>query len=160
MNSTIKHYYTIHNNLFIFSPIILEFYKNNKTTDMNILLAYLILPLVLDDKTKNKLYKSKKTTTLFSFTKENSVLWGLQPNVEKYFDLTNKCIQYLVNENLIDIKNNSIFVTSKNINLSILNIEKEKKASEKLAAIFNKFDILTIYKTLGIKKLCMGKLSI
>ena len=39
--------YKINNNIFVFTPLFVAFYKNLKPNPKNLLLSYLVLPLVL-----------------------------------------------------------------------------------------------------------------
>lgn len=48
MSKFIENISILQNNTFILTPLLVAFYKNLKPTDKNILLAYFVLPLVLN----------------------------------------------------------------------------------------------------------------
>ena len=67
MNKFIDSVYKIHNNPFIFTPLIVAFYEQLEKKPKNILLAYLVLPLVLNERSKQTLQNVRKTSSIHTF---------------------------------------------------------------------------------------------
>ena len=57
MSKFIENISTLQNNTFALTPLLVSFYKNLKPTDKNILLAYFVLPLVLNNEFLEKIQK-------------------------------------------------------------------------------------------------------
>ena len=49
MSKFVENISTLQNNIFILTPLLVSFYKNLKPMDKNILLAYFVFPLVLNN---------------------------------------------------------------------------------------------------------------
>jgi|WetSurMetagenome_2_1015567.scaffolds.fasta_scaffold324010_2 hypothetical protein len=146
--------YTIYNNTFTYMPIIYFFYKNYDGQDKDMLLSYLILPLILDENSKKSLLHSRSSSSLYTFCRKKENIYGLQERVTAYKELTNNCIQYGVD--------NKLFLISGTLRLLVKEIESdnnliiqsdEPKAASKLCNIFKSIDIPTIYRNLGVVKL-------
>lgn len=158
MNKFIKNMHTIYNNSFIFTPLLVEFYKTLPTTENNILLAYLVLPLVLHESSKGTLKNVKSSSSIYTFTdtknktKQDS-LFGLQDRIINYKKLTNQCLQHAINGNFIEIEDNLSIKFTKQLENNTIFLSESFKASSNLCKIFKDLDAITIYKLLGIKKL-------
>ena len=66
MNNAIRNFRTIHNNVFILSPIFIHFFKEVGPKPKSILLSYLVLPFVLPLGSRKSLVNSNVTSTVFS----------------------------------------------------------------------------------------------
>jgi len=69
--------YKINNNIFVFTPLFVAFYKNLKPNPKNLLLSYLVLPLVLHKTSQEKIKNSK---TFMDCPKEFKITKRLQIN--------------------------------------------------------------------------------
>ena len=69
-----EYLYTIYNNAFKYTPIIYSFYKEYRGQDKDILLSYLILPLVLNEESKKSLIKSKPSSSIYTFLQKKRKL--------------------------------------------------------------------------------------
>jgi hypothetical protein len=148
--------YDINNNIFVFTPIILAFYKNLKPSSKNILLAYLILPMVLYEDSQRKIKNSNVRSNIFSFinNRDNKeLIYGLENRIQKYKDITNKCIIYAINQKWLVINEDLSVRYLKDVENKLTNLENAYIAASKLHNIFKDFDVVTIYKYLGVKKL-------
>lgn len=67
MNKYINSIYKVHNNPFIFTPLIVAFYEKIEKKPKNILLAYFVLPLVLNKSSKQTLQTVNITSSIHSF---------------------------------------------------------------------------------------------
>jgi hypothetical protein len=144
----------IHNNPFVLSPLILKFFEHAPPKSKNILLAYLILPLVLHEDSKEWLCKKARiTSSIHTFKNKKENLFGLQERIYLYQDLTNKCIQHAVDNKLIRIEEDLIVdVVESNIKTTD-NLKDSLKASGNLYKVFRDLDVVSIYRLLGVKKL-------
>lgn len=143
----------IYNNPFLFTPLILEFYRNYPGTDKDCLLSYLIFPLVLHKSTKNTLKTATVRSSLRTFFRNKENYYALPRRIDEYKELTNICVQ-----NGIDTKNLRL-----RDNLSIEFIGEEVisppflsdsiRAARNLVKIIKNVDVATVYRTMGAKSL-------
>jgi len=158
MSKYTENLYTIHNNIFVLTPLFIEFYSNLQVTPKNILLSYLVLPLVLYEQSQQKIKTSNSRSSIHSFlnSKEKDKrenVYGLPERVEEYKAITNQCLQYALDNNWIEIdKDLRVNVIEKQSN-KIPNLQDAFIASKKLCNIFQDLDVVTIYKALGVKQL-------
>lgn len=153
MVKSIKHIHKIFNNSFLLTPLILSFYKKYSGQSKDILLAYLVLPLVLHDNTRAWLEKARTNSSLTTFGRNRENYYGLPERIEEFKDITNRCLQYAIDKKAIDINSE--------MQVSILQAEIEYpgflndsvKAAENIYKIFKDLDIVTIYRSLGVKQL-------
>jgi len=163
MNKYIDSIYRVNNNTFALTPLIVEFYKKLEQTNKNVLLSYLVLPLVLNKKSKEALLTVNTRSSIYSFVsnkqknkddiKNVENIFGLPSRINEYKELTNSCLQYAIDSNWISINTNlsvNVIVTSK---VSSADLKESQKAASNLHKIFKDLDIVTIYRLLGIKKL-------
>jgi hypothetical protein len=166
MSKVIQHLNILHNNPFILTPIIVNFYEvyeGKQAKDM--FLAYLILPMVLYEYSKVILkFKKKELRTFINFfkkeelsknkqeIKKNDKLFGLPGRIEEYKELTNTCLQYAFDTGALQL-NQDLSITFLKNDFKIDNSMVEYlKASENLAFLLKKEKITNIYIRLGIKK--------
>lgn len=163
MSKYIDSIYKVNNNTFALTPIIVEFYKKLEQTNKNVLLSYLVLPLVLNRKSKEALLSTTTRSSIYSFVsnkqknKENiknvENIFGLPSRMNEYKELTNSCLQYAIDNNWISINANlSVNVLTTSIICST-DLKESHKAASNLHKIFKDLDVVTIYRLLGIKKL-------
>ncbi|MFA8341420.1 MAG: three component ABC system middle component [Rhodothermaceae bacterium] len=146
--------YKLNNNPFVFSPLFIQAYKNFVQIEKNILLSYLILPLVLNQNSCKSLKYSKSNSSMQTFSSKNENLFGLTDRIELYKPITNLCLQYLID--------NKVFTLNENLSIIIENTDRipgtnrkddYMKAAAKIHNIFKDFDVISIYRELGVKKL-------
>lgn len=154
MIKRIEYLYTLYNNIFAYTPLLHSFYEEYIGQDKDILLSYLILPLVLNETSRNKLVKLTARSSLFTFCKYEECIIGLPERIKQYKAVTNDCIQYGVDRGL--------FTVSDSLHIEVLKLENSEnfivdndkmKAAKKIAMILKSFDIPTIYRNLGVAEL-------
>lgn len=154
MIKRVEYLYTLYNNIFAYTPILHSFYEEYIGQDRDILLSYLILPLVLNETSRNKLVKLTARSSLFTFCKYEECIIGLPERIKQYKAVTNDCIQYGVDSGL--------FTVSDSLHIEVSELEKTKKfivdsdkikAAKKIAMILKSYDIPTIYRNLGVAEL-------
>jgi len=158
MSKYVDSIYKINNNVFVLAPLFVAFYGNLQPTSKNLLLSYLVLPLVLYRTSQQKIKSSNKTSNIFTFlnskdkTKRENV-YGLPKRVQEYKDITNQCILYAINKGWLKLNDDLSVSVLKNQKNNIENLDDAFKASSKLCNIFQELDSVTIYRQLGVKEL-------
>ncbi|CAB5494949.1 three component ABC system middle component [Bathymodiolus thermophilus thioautotrophic gill symbiont] len=142
-----------HNNIFVLTPLIVEFYKELQSNPKNILLAYLILPLVLHADSRQTLKFVNKTSSIHSYRKYNKNLFGLPYRIECYKEMTDKCLQYALSQKWLEISDDLSVKVLKEQQNEYSNLSDSFKAANNLHKVFKDMDVVAIYRLLGIKKL-------
>lgn len=154
MIKRVEYLYTLYNNIFAYTPILHSFYQEYIGQDRDILLSYLILPLVLNETSRNKLVNLTTRSSLFSFCKYEDCIIGLPERIKQYKAVTNDCIQYGVDSGLFTISDSLHIEVSELEKTENFIVDNDKiKASKKIAMILKSFDIPTIYRNLGVAEL-------
>ena len=158
MNKFIDSVYKIHNNPFIFTPLIVAFYEQLEKKPKNILLAYLVLPLVLNERSKQTLQNVRKTSSIHTFiyssdkSKRENV-FGLPERIKNYKEITNQCIQHAIDNQWIKVNDDLSIEFLKKVGNKVENLNQSFKASSNLHKIFRDLDVVAIYRLLGVKEL-------
>lgn len=154
MIKRIEYLYTLYNNIFAYTPLLHSFYEEYIGQDKDVLLSYLILPLVLNETSRNKLVKLTARSSLFTFCKYEECIIGLPERIKQYKAVTNDCIQYGVDRGLFTVSDSLHIEVSKLENSENFIVDNDKiKAAKKIAMILKSFDIPTIYRNLGVAEL-------
>lgn len=153
MSKLSENIHILHNNPFILTPLLIEFYKESRPQKNNILLSFLIFPMLLHLSSWNTLKTKNKNRTIITFRKKgNEKLFGLATRLEEYKKMTSLCIQYGIDNKKIAIQ--------EDMSISILEeMDYDEyysgyiKASANLAIMLNHHDVVSIYRLLGLKKI-------
>ena len=65
MSKYVDSVYKINNNIFVLAPLFVSFYQNLKPTPKNLLLSYLVLPLVLYKTSQEKIKLIEKSSETY-----------------------------------------------------------------------------------------------
>jgi hypothetical protein len=136
--------------------------------DRDVLLAYLVLPLVLNEDSRRPLLRKDSRRTLrtyFNFNKKldevkgveevkkNKKLFGLPDRIEEFKQITNLCIQYSIDRGCLNLTND-LSISFDRFDFQHDNTLVEYLvAAENLAAMFRNDKITHIYMMFGIKNL-------
>lgn len=143
----------IYKNPFILAPLITNFYSNIDQKPNNILLSYLIFPMVLNNDRRNFLLKSNVNSSIYTFKSNRNLLIGIPESLSYFKDLTSNSIQHAIDNNWIII-NEDLSVTVVEIQKNIQeHLGDAYKATAKLHNIFSGIDIVSLYKYLGMKRI-------
>ena len=153
MSKFVDNIFTIHNNIFSLTPIIISFYKNYRSREKDILLAYFILPIALNpdivDEIKNITVKSNLTRLVTN----KKFMAGFQDRFKQFQQITNDCLQYAVDCKYIEVDNKmSIKVTNKDILYTDNSLNNAVNLASKLPKMFT-LDVINTYYVFGIKGL-------
>lgn len=148
MTSIVEAIYELKYNPFKYGEYIGSFYGVLGSTENNLLLAPLVIPLCSHPIYGQKLFNSTVKSTLWSVFKDRSNLYDLQERIDQFQELTEQSIQYcLISDWLsIDEQRLSLFVSDD----SDLVFSRQKSA-EKLGRLFSRYSIVEIYAFLGVK---------
>lgn len=153
MSNAIGSYVIIHNNPFILASLFELFYASLPKKPKNILLSYLVLPLVLYPPSRSFLAGAKTTSSIRTMNKKHERFYGLCERVEGYKTLTNLCIQHAINSGSIAIEEDlSVLIIAPRLDAS-LSPGTSARAATKLGALIAPFEIPAIYRYLGVKEL-------
>ena len=152
MSKLVHHTYKLYNNPFVLTQVILSFYKNCKASPNNFLLAYLVLPLPLYPPSQAILQRVQSRSRISKITGNKEAIMGLPNRIAEYKQITNLCIQHSIDNKLIRISDMQIEVIG-NVTYSSPDLQVAIKAANNLSKIFNSYDVVSIYKLLGIKNL-------
>ncbi|MDR4499567.1 MAG: DUF6521 family protein [Candidatus Scalindua sp.] len=153
MSKFVNSIYQIHNNPFVLAPLFVEFFRHIQQKSKNVLLAYLVLPLVLHEDSKQSLVCAKITSSIQTFSNKKKNIFGLQERVRLYKYLTNQCLQYAMDNQMIKINENLIVEVLVQENKTVENLKESLKASANLYKVFRDLDVVAIYRLLGVKEL-------
>ncbi|WP_318348605.1 three component ABC system middle component [Aquipluma nitroreducens] len=154
MSDFSKSIHTIYNNPFILTPVLVTFYKNYVGLKNDILLAYLIFPIVLEQEHIQKIKRINSKTPLSRFTKDKDFISGFYDRVETYRSVTNLCLQYAIDSKYILVdKNMSVKVITEDVFFVDPLLKDAIELSNKLYKVFRKINVINIYQAFGIKKL-------
>lgn len=153
MSNAIRSFTVIHNNPFILAPLLELFYAALPKRPKNILLSYLVLPLVLFPPSQSFLAGARANSSIRTMVKGRERLYGLCERVEEYKALTNLCIQHAVDSGSIAIEEDlSVLTIIPRLDASLCP-RASAKAASKLGILFAPYEIQTIYRSLGVKAL-------
>ncbi|EJG0913583.1 TPA: hypothetical protein KDY48_004638 [Vibrio parahaemolyticus] len=153
MASAVEHIEVFHQNSYILSPILENFFKHTESREKDILLSYLLFPLILYPESREKLKYANKNSSIYTLFSNQELLYGINDRVRDFKNNTNKCLLVLEQNGSIEITN-SMSVNYKSSNLDSSLCDKDSlRAAKNLAILFNSHEIVEIYRKLGIKKL-------
>lgn len=153
MSTAIENYGTLLYSPFVLAPLFEAFYETSTSQPNNLLLAYFVLPLTLPENCRSFLKRSRSTSSLRTFTEVPSRLYGLSARVQDFRRLTDMCLQFALNSGGMCLSNDlSVTFLARRLDASICP-KDAIMASEKLGRLLQPYDIPTIYRFLGVKRL-------
>lgn len=153
MSRFVDNVFTLQNNVFALTPLLISFYKNLKCREKNILLSYFVFPLVLNQECIEKIKRLKTNSQLRRITRDKDIMAGFEERFVFYKDITNKCLQYALDCKYIEIDNNlAVRVITNDSMYSDPFLSESLILSSKLYKVFNQ-DVINTYYSFGIKRL-------
>ena len=153
MSRFVDNVFTLQNNVFALTPLLISFYKNLKCREKNILLSYFVFPLVLNRECIEKIKRLKTNSQLRRITRDKDIMAGFEERFVFYKDITNKCLQYALDCKHIEIDNNlAVRVITDDSMYSDPFLSESLILSSKLYKVFNQ-DVINTYYSFGIKRL-------
>lgn len=156
MSNAIQSLGALHNNPFIFAPLFSPFYKSLGEKPKSVLLSYLVLPFVLYPESRTFLVRATKRSslrTLMGKRGERERIYGLDERIAEYRWLTNTSFQHTVDMGVLQIRETLSVDVVSDWSTDPMCSPEQLKAAHRLGLLFAPFDVPTIYRTIGVKKL-------
>jgi hypothetical protein len=153
MSDPIHLLHVLHNNPFIFAPVISNFYMVLGEKENSFLLGYLILPITLHQPSHKFLNNANSRSSLRTMLKDRGSIYGLDERVALYRKITNTTIQHLLGTGSISV-HSQVEVTS--ADSQILDGPSPGgviKAARRLGTFFQPYDVPTVFRMLGVMSL-------
>ncbi|TNV14011.1 hypothetical protein FH968_21080 [Buttiauxella sp. B2] len=144
--------YTLRRTPFALAPIIHSFYDHWNPTEKDILLSYLVLPLVTYKPMHKFLHYAGKNSSLRTLMQEPSRVLGLEARIEEYRPITNASLLILTSEKSVKVNDDMSVEPQGKIREENANAQLIKYA-RKLAIVFNGENVVSVYRSLGLKSL-------
>lgn len=147
-----NHLYTLHRTPFALAPVIQTFYQHWDPVEKDVLLSYLILPIVTYKPMHAFLHRARKDSSLRTMASASERLIGLALRIEEFKPITNASLLILAAEKSLEITPE----------LSVLALQKPQSVnsdksllrySQKLAMVLSGENVVSIYRMLGLKSL-------
>jgi hypothetical protein len=146
--------HSIYNNPFILTPVLISFYKNYLGRNNDILLSYLIFPIVLEQEHVLRIKQVTSRTPLSRFTKDKDFISGFYDRLNTYRDITNLCLQYAIDSKYIRVeKDMRVKVITEDTLFVDPLLRDALELANKLHKVFKKINVVNIYQAFGIKEL-------
>lgn len=152
MTDPISHLYVLHTNPFLFASTLHNFYERLGPRQHSVLLAFVVLPIVLEPKNREFLLKARSTSSLRTMLTHRELLTGIPQRLEEYREVTMETLRYLVSARLADVDDARVLLGSSRLTDST-SPPGTVSAARKLADFFAPFDVPTIYRLLGVMQL-------
>jgi hypothetical protein len=151
-NNAADHIYTLRRTPFALAPLIHSFYDHWDPTEKDMLLSYLILPLVTYKPIHKYLHRAGKNSCIRTLMQEPNRVLGLESRIEEFKPITNAAMLILTAEKSIKINDDMSIapqgkVRQENADAQLL------KYARKLAVVFTGENVVSVYRSLGLKSL-------
>lgn len=153
MSRLVENILTLQNNVFALTPLLISFYRNLQCREKNLLLAYFVFPLVLNQECIERIQKLTRKSQLSRITRDKDIMAGFEERFEFYKDITNRCLQYALDCGYIEIdKNLTVHVISNPQEKTDTILKESLTLSSILYRVFTR-NVINTYYSFGIKKL-------
>lgn len=151
--NAIQHYVTLARSPLLLAPVIESFFQEVKPSEKNILLGYLVLPMVLYPPSRDFLKNARATSSIRTLCSERSRLAGLPQRVNELRSTSSLAMQNSIDcARLILHPDLSLEYGEHQVNANH-GMLVEVKAAKRLASIFEPYDVTTVYRLLGVTNL-------
>jgi len=153
MSKFVDNIFTLQNNVFALTPLLISFYKNLQSREKDMLLAYFVFPLVLNRECIEIIKQLNRNSQLSRITRNKDIMAGFEERFEFYKDITNKCLQYALDCRYIEIdKNLTVHVITGDQLYTDPILSDSLNLSSSLYRVFTR-NVINTYYSFGIKKL-------
>jgi hypothetical protein len=150
--SPIAHLFTLQRSPIALAPLIHQFFASSKPRERDLLLSYLVLPMVLSPTMQAYLLTVRKTSNMRTLCKDPSRLLGLTRNAQQFRPLTNAAMLILSGEGSIEITKDLTVQSVGAVKAANANPD-HLEAARRLSMVCAESEIVSIYRTLGFKSL-------
>jgi hypothetical protein len=151
-SNSIEHLFTLQRSPIALAPVIHNFFAHSEPRERDLLLSYLVLPMVLYPTMQTYLLAVRKTSNLRTLCNEQSRLVGLTHNTQRFKSLTNAALLVLQAEQSIEITDDLTVKSVSDVRASNTN-PKQLEAARRLSMVCAEADVVSIYRMLGFKSL-------
>lgn len=148
----VEHLFTLQRSPIALAPVIHNFFAHSEPRERDLLLSYLVLPMVLYPAMQSYLLTVRKSSNLRTLCKEQSRLVGLAYNTKQFKALTNAALLVLQAERSIELNDDLTVKSVKAVRAANAN-PKQLEAARRLSMVCAEADVVSIYRTLGFKSL-------
>jgi len=147
-----EHLYTLHRTPFTLAPVIHGFYQDWESVEKDLLLSYLILPIVTYKPMHGFLKGARTDSSIRTMSSVTSRLVGLEIRVEEFKPITNAALLILASEERLEVTQELSIKTLKKPNIG--NSDKNLfRYGQKLSMVLAGENVVSIYRMLGLKSL-------
>lgn len=148
MSSIVDALYELKYNPFDYGSYLATFYTHLDESENNLLLAQLVIPMCSHPIYSDKLFKSKKTSSIWSVFDDRTKLYDLQERIDGFQSLTEQCIQYCLVNDWLSVNEQQLSLGKcDGVDSTFIS----QKSAEKLGRLFNGHSVVEIYAFLGVK---------
>lgn len=154
MSDPIQHIQSLAHNSFAFSPLLVEFYSCAEKLEKNVLLSYVVIPLLLNKKSYNFFHNANKNSTLITFIQDKERQIDIQSRVSYFKHITHKSLQFCVDTKAIHIDEKLSVHVVDNTKIPYTMAPKSMLgAARKMGKILSEYAIPHCYQLLGVHKI-------
>ena len=151
--NAIQHYATLARSPLLLAPVIESFFQELRPSEKNILLGYLVLPIVLYPPSRDFLKNAKSTSSIRTLCSERSRLAGLPQRVDELRSTSSLAMQNSIDCGRLILNSDLTLEFGEHLINPNSGMQVEAKAAKRLASIFEPYDVPTVYRLLGVTNL-------
>lgn len=143
----------LNHNPYLLAPLLQVFYQHLEVQPKNILLSYLVLPLIFNPNSLQNLQRLAGGSTLNTKFSAPSSVEGLEQRLLDFKGLTNLCMLVLKEQGTVTI-NTDLSIKFLNSQMTVSHCKKEQvTAAKNLAKLVTPFLVRDCFKILRVKQL-------
>lgn len=153
MTGAIDNICTLHYSPYILAPLLERFYESLSVRPNNILLSYLVFPLLMSPKSMVKFKNANSRSSLHTLTSYRDSFFGLEEKVAEFKEITNKSLFLLIEGGGLELGSDmSVSFQEKTLDDSVCSHE-QLRAAKNLGIMMTPYDIPTCYRILGVRNI-------
>lgn len=151
--NAVHHYATLARSPLLMAPIIESFFQEIKPSKRNILLGYLVLPLVLYPPSREFLNRAKATSSIRTLSSDRRRIAGLPQRVAELRSTSSLAMKNSIACGRLILSSDLSLKYCEHESDHKQGMQTEIRAASRLAVIFKDYEVTTIYRLLGVTKL-------
>lgn len=148
--STVEHLYVLNNNPFLFARAMVAFFESIENKEYGLVLAYLVLPIILDEENRKVLGRARSNSNLRTFVGHGERLRSLPKRVAHYRENTNATLRYLFTLKAIERVGDTVLVVQKDVVADHVTLDGLIKAAQVLGKFCKDLPVPAIYRMVGV----------
>jgi hypothetical protein len=151
--SAVEHLFVLHNNPFLFARAMMAFFESVGNKEHALILAYLVLPIILDEDNRRVLGRARPNSNLRTFIGHRERMRSLPKRVAHYREITNSTLRYLFSLKAIESVDDTVLVARKETVADQVTLDGLIKAAQVLGRFFRDHPVPAIYRMVGVMSL-------